>query len=74
MNNITDFTSIRASAVPAVPRTISATQRLAALNFAHEVRDYLGHPDLERAPMADLLLRRAERLALELAGDAKGER
>lgn len=36
---ITDLTQVRASAVPAVPKEITATQRLAALELAQRCED-----------------------------------
>lgn len=71
MNNVTE---IKASAVPAVPKTISATQRLAALSTAQYISEYREHPHLRSESMTNLLLDRVERLCRELAGDAKGER
>lgn len=37
--NVTSLTSITASAVPAAPKQISATQRLAALELARSLQD-----------------------------------
>ena len=70
-HNVTTFNSITASAVPSIPKTITATQRLAALNLAREIQEY---GDTAVNPYARKLLRDSYSLLIELAGDAKGER
>lgn len=72
MSNVTDLTSIRASAVPAIPNEISATQRLAALNLARDIQEY--GKTITLPPYAQKLQRDSYSLLMELAGDAKGER
>lgn len=72
MTNVTELPQVKASAVPAVPRTITATQRLAALNLAREIADY--KPDPMFGQYGRRLMRDATSLLNELAGDAKGER
>lgn len=72
--SVTDLTSIRASAVPAVPRTISATQRLAALNLAADLIDYADDPQADSLPFLKHKMKTAARLLNEIASDAKGER
>jgi len=67
MNNITDITSIRASAVPSVPKTITPTQRLAALELARQISEYREYGE----GYGLKLLSDAEKLLNELAGDAK---
>lgn len=74
MNNVTDLHQCKASAVPSVPRTISATQRLAALELARELSEYRSSPMTVMPEYARLLSLRAESFLNELAGDAKGER
>lgn len=73
--SVTDLTSIRASAVPAVPRTISASQRLAALTKAQELEDiaeYITGADI--ATVFRVAMHDAAKLLRELAGDAKGDK
>lgn len=65
-------TEITASAVPSVPRTISATQRLAALNVAREIEEY--RKTVTLPPYAKKLLDDSYLILMELAGDAKGDK
>lgn len=69
MNNITDFTSIRASAVPSVPKTLSASQRLAALNEAQQLEDASEFSGAMTVTTAMEMLKRTAKLLRELAGD-----
>jgi hypothetical protein len=72
MNNVNEITSIKASAVPAVPKQLSASQRIAALELAQKIEDHT-QAFLE-SKYGMKLLDDARRLLRELAGDAKGER
>ncbi len=69
---VTELHQCKASAVPAVPRTISASQRLAALELAQRAEDY-GELYLIDGTFRRLCDDCASMLR-ELAGDAKGER
>jgi hypothetical protein len=69
---VTDLTSIRASTVPSVPKTITATQRLAALELARSIHDFESVAEL--GPYVRKLLLDCSSLLNELASDAKGER
>jgi hypothetical protein len=51
--NITDLHQIRASTVPAVPKEITASQRLAALELAQRCEDYGPDPNSYVAKMLD---------------------
>lgn len=64
-------TEIRASAVPAVPRQITATQRLAALELARSIGDAI---EGIGEGYGTHLMRKAVKMLNEIAGDAKGER
>lgn len=66
MNNVTSITSIRASAVPSIPKEISALQRLAMLNLADEIRDVVKHPNTNRT-YGTVLLETAEKMLREAA-------
>ena len=66
------ITKITASAVPAVPRTITATQRLAALELARSIHDLESVAEL--GPYVRKLLLYCAAMLNEIAGDAKGER
>lgn len=71
---VIELTSIRASAVPAVPRTISASQRLAALERAEDIEEIAVILEEEGRKYMANIARKAVSLFRELAGDAKGER
>ena len=73
-HNVTTFNSITASAVPSIPKTITATQRLAALAQAQETEDYCDSIYVEHGSQADKKMRDCVKILRELAGDAKVER
>lgn len=79
MNNVTDLTSIRASAVPSVPREISASQRLAALNHVRAIDDAIDYHKQNEgdayssgiSPYLMSILVDSRNILRELAGDGK---
>lgn len=73
MTNITELVQVKASAVPSVPRQISATQRLAALELAQNTEEFLSLRKHTVGVFAAKLMDDAVELLRDLAGDAKAQ-
>ena len=69
--SVTDLYSVRASAVPSVPKTIDAHMRLRALNKAHALRDYA---DYCNEPMLANMLRQTAEFLDEIASDERARK
>lgn len=77
--SITDLVQVKASAVPAVPKSISATQRLAALNHVLAIDDAIDYHKQNEgdayssgiSPYLMSMLVDSRNILMELAGDAK---
>ena len=63
---VTELHQIKASAVPSVPKQLTAQQRLAALNLASSIAEYRELPGSKPA-YAMLLLETAEKMLREVA-------